>query len=179
MPATPVPEAFDIDLMGRLVDLLERAATDEQVRACVLTGSGNCFCSGADIAFLGRIGEDLSKEFNAAMNAANRAITKIVRFPKPLLMAVNGPAMGGGTCMALAGDAVIAHEKSAFGFVFSRHNLIPDMGASFVLTRLVGSLRARDLLLSGRTFTAKEALDYGLINQVVSTEEFSKVVFAE
>jgi 2-(1,2-epoxy-1,2-dihydrophenyl)acetyl-CoA isomerase len=168
--------AFNMELLRELGNALDLAGQDNNVKACVLTGAGACFCAGADLSALGQMGEGLFDGFYQAGNQTNDTIRKVIRFQKPLLTAVNGPALGGGTCLALAGDVIIAKEYANFGFVFSRHGLLPDCGAHYLITRLANSLRARELILSGRTFTAPEALEYGLVSKVVPAPEFDEAV---
>lgn len=123
-----------------------------------------------------RLSQASSNEIYLFMRELNEVVRKVVQFPKPLLTAVNGAALGGGCCFALTGDVVIASEKATFGFIFSRFNLIADTGSSFILPRLVGSIRARDLIFSGRIFSAKEAEEYGLVTQVVTGEDLDETV---
>jgi len=171
--------AINREIIWQLGEAMDKARSDDTVSVVVLTGQGDAFCAGADVGLLKELSKASSTEVYRVLRELNRVVKKLVQFPKPLLAAVNGAALGGGCCLALAGDVVIASKKATFGFLFSRFNLVADLGASFVLPRVVGSLRARDLIFSGRIFSATEAEKYGLVSQVVEEESFEKTVMSQ
>ena len=168
--------AFNEALLEGLAEAIDRARLDHETKVVVLTGQGRAFCAGVDIGDLQRLSRIPPTESYPFMLAVNRAARKLIQFPKPLLSAINGPAMGGGCGFALSGDVVIASEKATFGFVFSRFNLISDTGASFILPRLIGSVRLRDLIFNGRIISATEAEAYGLVTEVVPERDFEETV---
>lgn len=175
------PHAFNAinkELIRELGEALDKAQSDESVSAVVLTGQGKAFCAGADVGLLKELSEATSVEVYHVLKEFNHVAKKLIQFSKPLLTAVNGAALGGGCCFALAGDVVIATEEATFGFLFSRFNLIADLGTSFILPRLSGPLRTRELIFSGRIFSAKEADEYGLISEVVEKGSFEKRVMS-
>lgn len=168
--------AINKEMIRQLGEALDKAQSDEMVNAVILSGQGKAFCAGADVGLLKELSEGTSTEVYRVLRELNRVAKKLIQFPKPLLTAVSGAALGGGACLALAGDLVIATEEATFGFLFSRFNLIADLGSSFILSRLAGSLRNRELIFSGRIFSAKEAREYGLVNQVVQADAFEKTI---
>jgi len=173
------PHAFNAinkELIRELGEALDKAKSDESVSAVVLTGQGRAFCAGADVGLLKELSHASSSDVYNVLTGLNATTKKLIQFPKPLLTAVNGAALGGGCCFALAGDVVIATEEATFGFLFSRFNLIADLGTSFILPRLAGPLRTRELIFSGRIFPAEEAAEYDLISEVVERDSFEERV---
>ncbi len=168
--------AFNEQMLKELGEAIDNARLDQMVKVTILTGQGKSFCAGGDLAEIRRLNQSSPMEIYLFMRELNGIVKKVVHFPKPLLTAVNGVALGGGCCFALAGDVVIVSERATFGFVFSRFNLIADTGASFILSRLVGTLRAKDLIFSGRIFSAKEAKDYGLVSELASDDNFDVTI---
>lgn len=174
---------------------MEQASGDDEVRVIVLTGAGRGFCSGADM-------EDLSGAANPAGGEATSSVARrrhrentparrdgipedfqkrYSYFPsigKPVIAAVNGPAVGLGLIMALYCDLRIASEAARFGTAFSRRGLIAEHGISWLLPRLVGPANALDLLFSARVIDSSEALRMGLVNRVLPNEKLLEGVRA-
>ncbi len=144
----------------------ETAQATDSVRALVLTGAGSAiFCAGADLKALGTLGP-------AGVTPADTAhwgFAGVVRHPitKPIVCAVNGTALGGGTELALAGDLVVASDTSAFGLPEVRRGLIAGAGGVFRLTEAIPRAVAMELLVTGAPLSANDALRWGLINRVV------------
>lgn len=163
--------SLDLATIDALLAGLDRALS-EQARAVVLTGSGRAFCSGADLgagSLAGVQPEDV--DLGAAMRSHYNVIVERLRtLPIPVLVAVNGLAAGGGAALALAGDLVIAARSASFRYLFIDLGLMPDMGATWQLPRLVGRARARGLSLLGDALDAETAAQWGLIWQVVDDE---------
>jgi enoyl-CoA hydratase len=170
--------AISLDMLEELHALMERLADDESVRVVVLTGKGRGFCSGADLLDE-RILRDKADAFaNAAVHLAQiqkkyaRLIVEMRRLPQPIIAAVNGPAAGGGMCMALAADIVIAGTGASFIASFINIGLSGgELGSTYFLPRLVGAARAAEILMTGRTVGSEEADRIGLVSRRVPTRE--------
>jgi enoyl-CoA hydratase/carnithine racemase len=168
--------AMSMDLITELHATFEHLEADRSVRAIVLTGAGRGFCAGLDLkaAGHGAPGTDsmapiprtfATQEHIASLNE------RIHRLRKPVIAAVNGPAVGGGFALALACDIRFAVPSASFGAVFITLGVSAcDMGTSYFLPRLVGASRSAELLLTGRVFDAAEAVDIGLVLEVVESE---------
>ncbi len=172
------PEALNAGnkaLLGGLIEALEGAAADETVRAVLLTGAGRGFCAGADLAALAwwPDGLTLSQGIEWILEEYwNRIVTILMQFPKPTVAAVNGVAAGGGVGVALACDIVVAAESASFVQVFGPQlAIVPDVGSTWHLPRLVGPARARGLAMLGDRLDASIAKEWGLIWECVPDEE--------
>ena len=160
--------ALNKQLIDELRAAIRHATKDDGVRAIVMTGAGRGFCSGADLANAGfaddvarSVGEGVSHSMEIAYNPLVRDIAGC---PKPVVAAVNGIAAGGGVGLALAADIVVAAKSAYFVQVFGpRLGLVPDMGCTWFLPRLVGRARARGLALLGDRLSAEKAAEWGLI----------------
>jgi 2-(1,2-epoxy-1,2-dihydrophenyl)acetyl-CoA isomerase len=145
---------------------------DPDVRCIVVTGSGKSFCAGGDVKDfadqLPRVGV-LIKELTTYLHGA---ISRFCRADKPVIMAVNGIAAGGGLSLALAGDLVLAAESARFTMAYSKIAATPDGSSSYFLPRLVGIRRAMELYFTNRVLSAREALDWGLVTRVFPDAEF-------
>lgn len=142
-------------------------AADDEARVLLLTGAGGEFSSGADLSG-GITGS--AESVAAKLREVGEIIVALHRMPKPTLAVVPGVAAGVGLSLALCCDVVLGSERSRYGAVFSRVGLTPDGGASWLLPRLVGTARAKELILTGRVIDAAEADRIGLINRVVATD---------
>ncbi|WP_374103059.1 enoyl-CoA hydratase/isomerase family protein [Streptomyces sp. B93] len=165
------PEALNAltpDLRERLIQLLSDASADPTVRAVVLTGTGRGFCAGADLrggAGAGpRVAGDVSRTLRLG---AQRLVAAVLDCEKPVIAAVNGTAAGLGAHLALACDLVLAAESARFIEVFVRRGLVPDGGGAYLLPRLIGPHRAKELMFFGDALTAADAARLGLVNRVV------------
>ncbi len=150
-----------------LSDVAIRADEDPAVRALLLTGEGKAFCGGGDLKAMSAAGDDLSTLLKRITTDFHAAISRLQRMAAPVVVAVNGPAGGGGMSLALAGDLVLAAESAVFVFAYTRLGLPPDGSSSYVLPRLVGLRKAQEIMLTNPTLTAAQALEMGLINRVV------------
>ncbi|MFE2145832.1 enoyl-CoA hydratase/isomerase family protein, partial [Streptomyces sp. NPDC059456] len=170
------PEAMNAvtrDQRERVIALLDEASADPAVRAVVVTATGKGFCAGADLrgapAAPGeRIAGDVARMIRLG---AQRLITAVLDCEKPVIAAVNGTAAGIGAHLALACDLVIAAESARFIEVFVRRGLVPDGGGAYLLPRLVGPQKAKELMFFGDAVPAAEAAGLGLVNRVVPGEE--------
>jgi enoyl-CoA hydratase/carnithine racemase len=162
--------ALTLSMYEGLTGELQRAAEDPAIRVAVLTGVGEVFTSGNDLADFqeaGGLGEDAP---------VFRFIQALPRFPKPLIAAVNGLAVGIGTTLLPHCDLVYAGSNAIFLTPFSRLGVTPEAGSSLLLPLIVGFQRATELLMLGETFDAERAREAGLVNEVVSPEELSRRV---
>ncbi|MEU6538012.1 enoyl-CoA hydratase-related protein [Streptomyces sp. NPDC047000] len=160
----------------RVIALLSEASADPDVRAVVVTGTGRGFCAGADLrggttATGERVVGDVSRMLRLG---AQRLIAAVLDCEKPVLAAVNGTAAGLGAHLALACDLVLAAESARFVEVFVRRGLVPDAGGAYLLPRLIGPQRAKELMFFGDALPAPEAERLGLVNRVVPDAELEK-----
>ena len=172
-----VKNALTPDQRDEIVTLLENASGDAAVRAVVVSGAGGSFCSGADLRASGSAGERKTGDVARTIaNGAQRLIAAVMDCEKPVIAAVDGVAAGIGAHLALASDLVIASEGSRFIEVFVRRGLVPDGGGAYLLVRLIGPHKAKELAFFGGDVHAKDALEMGLINCVVPTEQLDETV---
>jgi 2-(1,2-epoxy-1,2-dihydrophenyl)acetyl-CoA isomerase len=144
--------------------------SDPDVRAIYITGSGAAFCGGGDLRSMRSEGDPWAS--HVRLNRTARWLIELIRCPKPVVVGVNGVAVGGGIGLALAGDVIYAGiEKATFVSGFQRLGLIPDIGMMYTLPRLVGMARAKSFVFESRTWSAKEAEDAGLITAAVPDDE--------
>jgi 2-(1,2-epoxy-1,2-dihydrophenyl)acetyl-CoA isomerase len=161
--------ALEKKLRTDLKSALTRFRNDDESRAAVLTGQGKAFSAGGSL-------EELTDGINAVngvslMRDYSEIITMITNIEKPIIAAVNGIAVGAGLSLALACDIIISSSSAVFASVFSKVGLVPDMGASYFLPRVVGMHRAKELIFTSRMLKAEEAMQMGIVNQVVSPDE--------
>jgi 2-(1,2-epoxy-1,2-dihydrophenyl)acetyl-CoA isomerase len=173
------PDAFnalDLELGRELFHAVLEVDEDPAVRCVVVTGAGKAFCAGGDVkAFaenLPRIGRHI-KELTTYLHGA---VSRLCRSDKPVIMAVNGVAAGGGFSFALSGDIVVAAESARFTMAYARIAATPDGSSSYFLPRLIGLRRAMELYFTNRVLSAPEALAWGLVTQVVPDAELKSAV---
>ena len=167
--------AVTADMREELIVLLDRASADPDVRAVVLTGAGRGFCSGADLRGSAAAGERVAGDVARVLKrGVQRMVAAVLDCEKPVLAAVNGTAAGVGLSLALACDLVLAADTATFVAAFVRRGLVPDGGAAYLLPRLVGPQRAKELLLLGDSVPAAAAERMGLVNRVVPAAELEK-----
>jgi len=167
--------AFNPEMHERLREALDRAKSEAEVRAVLLTGAGRAFCAGQDLSERnvapGAPPIDLAVSLGSNYNPLVRRLREL---PKPVICAVNGTAAGAGANIALACDLVIAARSASFVQAFSKIGLLPDSGGTWFLPRLVGSARAMGLALLGDKLSAEDAAQWGLIWKVVDDAELMK-----
>ena len=171
--------ALDVAAIGRIVETLEAAATDESLRAIVLRGTGDDFCAGADWVASNTAGGPRPRTGSIQRRTplqAHRLIQLLVEVQLPVVCAVRGWAAGLGCQIALAADFTVAAESSRFWEPFLRRGFSPDSGATWLLPRLVGVARAKELLLLGRELSGAEAARWGLIHRAVADEQLDGAV---
>jgi 2-(1,2-epoxy-1,2-dihydrophenyl)acetyl-CoA isomerase len=168
------PEALNaltVEMKLALRAAVERAAGDDAVRAVVLTGAGRGFCVGQDLREHADGLAAGDTKLNTVSEHYNPIVTALTSLPKPVVAAVNGMAAGAGASLAFACDFRLAADNAAFLMAFARVGLGPDTGASWTLQRLVGYGRAMAMLMLAEPVTAQQALDMGLVNGVVASED--------
>lgn len=171
--------ALSETLIADFAAAFDRAESDPAVRAVVITGSGKAFCAGADLeAGLPRQDPGSSTEASGPANPFARLLHRLQISPKPVIAAVNGLAFGGGLGLIAAADVAIAASDATFSFSEVRLGLIPAMISVVVLPK-IGPHHARRLFLTGRRFSAEEAVDYGLLHQVVAPGKLEDAVERE
>jgi len=179
--------ALNTQMIHDLLDAFDRADADDAVRAIIVTGAGRAFCAGADLSGGGGTFDrasrpdrppvpngpdgkpDLSHE--NARDGGGRITLRVFNCRKPVIAAVNGPAVGIGVTMLLPMDVRIASTDARFGFVFSQRGIVPEAASSWFLPRIVGIAQALDWCYAGRVFGAEEALKGGLVSRVVAPAE--------
>ncbi|MEV0241231.1 enoyl-CoA hydratase-related protein [Streptomyces sp. NPDC050674] len=162
-----------------IIRLLSEASATTEVRAVVITGTGRGFCSGADLRGTAANGERAAGDVARTLRTgAQRLIAAVLDCEKPVIAAVNGTAAGLGAHLAFACDLVLAAASARFVEVFVRRGLVPDAGGAYLLPRLVGPLRAKELMFFGDALTAPDAERLGLVNRVVRDEELEKTAHA-
>lgn len=168
--------AFNDPQSYELQDAFKQVARDASVRAVVLTGAGRAFCSGQDLK--AAQGEEKRSFYDSLHKRYNPIIRAMRALPKPIICRLNGVAAGAGCSLALACDAIVASTEASLIEVFINIGLVPDSGSSYFLPRLVGSLKAFELCTLGSKVSAAEALQLGLVNQVVAPEQLDEATYA-
>ncbi|MCS7277023.1 MAG: enoyl-CoA hydratase [Dehalococcoidia bacterium] len=169
-----VLNAFNATMGRELMDALRQAAEDRGVGCVVLTGAGRAFCSGYDVRDFRRMIEEGGRR----ELAGDDLFRSVYEFPKPLVAAINGPAVGIGATITLPCDIRLASDQARIGFIFARVGLIFEFGSTFLLPRLVGMGKALELGMTARIIDAQEALQIGLVSRVFPQESFMDEVLA-
>jgi 2-(1,2-epoxy-1,2-dihydrophenyl)acetyl-CoA isomerase len=169
------PEALNAwnEQFGRdLLDAISGLGADESVRAVLITGAGRGFSSGADLKEQRGGADDGLPDLSARLKEIyHPIITALREMPKPVVAAVNGPAVGIGCSLALAADLIVAAESAYFLLAFVNIGLVPDGGSTAFLPARIGYARAAEMAMLGERVPAAQALDWGLVNQVVPDDE--------
>ena len=157
-------------MSAELLDALDRATLE--ARAIVLTGEGRAFCSGANLGVAAKnLGDPLRDVGRALDRWLNPAVVAIKTMELPVVTAVRGAAAGVGCGLALSGDIIVCGEGAYFFFAFRHVGLLPDGGSSYLLSRAIGRVRAMDVMLRGKKIPARQALDWGLITEMVPDDD--------
>jgi 2-(1,2-epoxy-1,2-dihydrophenyl)acetyl-CoA isomerase len=171
--------ALPAGAIGRIVDVLEDAALDDRLRAIVIASTGPDFCAGADWVSSNTAGGPRPRTGSIQRRTplqAHRLVELLVQVQLPVVAAVRGWAAGLGCQIALAADFTVATESSSFWEPFLERGFSPDSGATWLLPRLVGVARAKELLVLGRKLSGRDAAEWGLIHRAVPEEELDGVV---
>ena len=186
--------AFTVTMAEELVDAFERASTDDQVAAVVVTGRGRAFCAGMDLSADGNVfGLDESLQPTLAdlqerlddpeivagvRDTGGRVSLAIYACTKPVIAAINGPAVGIGATMTLPMDVRLASEKARIGFVFGKIGVVPEACSTWFLPRIVGISRALEWVYTADILTAAEAHEGGLVRSVHAEDELMEAAYA-
>jgi enoyl-CoA hydratase/carnithine racemase len=163
--------AFTVTMMRELLDAFERADDDDAVRAVIVTGAGRAFCAGADLSGGGGTFDYAEHGGLEEHRDGGGLVTlRIFESRKPVIAAINGPAVGVGITMTLPMDVRIASSAARIGFVFARRGIVPEACSSWFLPRVVGISQAAEWVYTGRIFTAEEALAGRLVSRVVAPD---------
>ena len=168
--------AFTFTMMMELLDAFDQADADDSIRAIIVTGAGRGFCAGADLAagdgtFDYRDTSGNKARLEDARDGGGLVTLRIFELKKPIIAAINGPAVGVGVTMTLAMDVRLASDQARFGFVFARRGLVPEAASSWFLPRVVGIGQAMEWVMTGRVFPASEALAGRLVRSVHAPDE--------
>jgi enoyl-CoA hydratase/carnithine racemase len=161
--------AFTGEMMQEMLDAFDRADADDSVRAIIVTGEGRAFCAGADLSSGGNTFDADGRGDRPGglpPDGGGVLTLRIFELKKPIIAAINGPAVGVGVTMTLPMDIRLAADVAKFGFVFARRGIVPEACSSYFLPRVVGINQALEWCYSGRVFSAQEALERGLVRSV-------------
>jgi enoyl-CoA hydratase/carnithine racemase len=172
--------AFTYRMHEELIDAFDQSDADDDIRAVVVTGRGRGFCAGADLGAGGSTFDhsELLQTTDVHRDEGGLVSLRIFRSTKPVIAAVNGPAVGVGVTMMLPMDIRLASESARFGFVFARRGLVPEAASSWFLPRVVGINRALEWTFTGQVFPASEALEGGLVRSVHPDDELLPAAYA-
>jgi len=161
---------FDAELRGDLMAVLEQLRGDPGIRVLVLTGSPGAFCAGGNLQVLHEHLDSGPVYWQQRLKTGLRFINDMLDLGRPVIAAVDGPAMGAGFALALTADIVLATPRARFSMAYLRLGLVPDLGAMYLLPRAVGLQRAKEIIFSTRELDADEALQLGLVMEVHDSE---------
>jgi 2-(1,2-epoxy-1,2-dihydrophenyl)acetyl-CoA isomerase len=161
--------AFDLEVRQGIAEAVYEARDDDTVRAVIITGTGDVFCAGGDLKSLSEAKRPMFKDRDR-IRRLPPWFRELVNLEKPVIAAVNGPAFGAGFNLALACDFIIGTPTTRFCAVFGRIGLVPDLGGFFLLPRILGLQRAKDLVFSAREVDAEEALRLGILFRIVEQD---------
>jgi len=170
--------AFGGNMREEILEAVEDCCSDSDVRVIVITGAGKAFCAGGDVEeFVSGKTQALAQTVSNERHTMSKIVLAINAVEKPVIAAVNGVAAGGGCNMALSCDIRIASEKAKFAQVFTRRGAHPDWGGIHFLPRLVGYAKAAELIFAGDVIEAKEALELGMVNSLVSHDQLMPATY--
>jgi len=167
--------AFTERMCVELLDAFDKADADDDVRAVVITGAGRGFCAGADLSTGGETFDNTSQgradTLDTHRDGGGLVSLRIFESKKPIIAAINGPAVGVGITMTLPMDIRIASTAARMGFVFARRGIVPEACSSWFLPRVVGISKAAEWVYTGRVFGAEEALEARLVSKLVAPDQ--------
>lgn len=169
--------ALDVTMREEIADVVLRVRRDAAVKALLLTGAGGAFCAGGDLAALGEARSDVEAA-RERIRALHVWLPELINLEKPVIAAVDGAAFGAGFMLALAADFMLASPRARFCAVFARVGLVPDLGAFWLLPRILGLQRAKELVMTARTVDAEEARSLGFVLEIHPQEALAERAMA-
>ena len=163
--------ALNYDLAKDFYETMVECSNDPSVRSVLLTGKGKIFCGGGDLNYFLSHKEDMKETLTRMTHLIHGGVALMAQMDAPVVIAVNGTAGGGGFSLAISGDIIYSAESAKFTSAYTKAALSPDASSTYYLPRLVGLRRAKELMLTNRVLSAKEACEMGLIDQVFNDEE--------
>lgn len=170
--------SMNMDMGRELLDAAKICEQDRAIRAVILTGGGAFFSAGGDLKAFADFGDAIGEKLQELTDYLHAAISIFMRMRAPLIVAVNGAAVGAGFSLAMAGDFVLASENAKFAMAYTSAGLSPDGGASYFLPRIVGLRRAQQLMIGNRKLSAAEALEWGLVTRVCAADQLRQETHA-
>ena len=167
---------INLDLVKDLYDAFKECHHDESIRVVIFTAKGAMFSGGGDLGSFVKESDNLGPFITDMTTYFHLAVTLMHRMEKPIVVAINGTAAGGGLSLALSGDIIISADTAKFSAAYTAAGLSPDGSMTYIMPRLIGLKKTKELMITNRRFTANEALDMGLIDQVVKHEDLEKIV---
>lgn len=161
--------ALDLKMSQDLLAVASRCDSAD-VRAVILTGNGKMFCAGGDVLSFAAAGDGVTELMRNMTCFLHGAIARFARMNAPLITAINGTAAGAGLSMAITGDIVLAAASAKFTMAYTKIGVSPDGSSTFYLPRLVGMARAKAMILTNPVYSAEEALNHGLVTEVVADD---------
>jgi len=162
--------AFNLVLATELNHAAIVCQHNPNIRVVVLTGNGKLFSAGGDLSVMYEAGDQVDVALKQLTDQLHGAFSTLMRMRAPLIVAVNGAAAGIGLSLALIGDITLASEKASFTLAYTAAGLSPDGGATYLLPKIVGIKRAKEMMITNRKLSATEALDWGMVNQVTAPD---------
>ena len=170
--------AINLKMAEEMCVLATECDENPDVRAIVLTATGKMFCAGGDLGSFAASGGDVPLLLKRMTTSLHAAISRFARGDAPVIGAINGTAAGGGFSLALCTDLAIASSEAKFTMAYSAAGLSPDASSSYFLPRLIGTRRSAELMITNRRLSAEEALQWGLVNQVVAPDDLMPTTMA-
>ncbi|GAA6137646.1 enoyl-CoA hydratase-related protein [Arenicella sp. 4NH20-0111] len=167
---------LNLQMASELADAARLIEKDSSLKVAVLTGAGKFFCAGGDVKSMYDAHENPGAAVRLIADQLHAALAIFSNMEIPLICAVNGTAAGAGFSMAVSADMVIASESAKFTMAYSNIGLSPDGSASYYLPRLIGLRKTQELMFTNTVLSAQQAKEWGLVNQVVSGEEFASAI---
>ena len=165
---------INLDLVKDLYSAFKECHHDEAIRAVIFTAKGAMFSGGGDLGSFVKETDNLGPFITDMTTYFHLAVTLMHRMEKPIVVAINGTAAGGGLSLALSGDIIISVDSAKFSAAYTAAGLSPDGSMTYIMPRLIGLKKTKELMITNRRFTANEAFDMGLIDQVVKQEDLEK-----
>ena len=165
---------INLDLVKDLYESFKECHHDQAIRAVIFTAKGSMFSAGGDLDSFVEEADNLGPFITDMTTYFHLAVTLMHRMEKPIVVAINGTAAGGGLSLALSGDIIISADTAKFSAAYTAAGLSPDGSMTYIMPRLIGLKRTKELMITNRRITANEALDMGLIDSVVKHEDLQK-----